>query len=74
MKTILKLKKNTAAIVFSSNGCQLVFPTDSEMTPPVALATSLILALQHDTFLNYLAAFTNQLARETEGAIQEVTH
>jgi phosphoribosylcarboxyaminoimidazole (NCAIR) mutase len=73
LKTIVKLKKDMAAIVFAPNGVQLVYPDlDKEMPSHVALAASIILALQYESFLNYLADFTQKIAKEA--VKQEVTH
>ena len=63
MKTILRLKKDQAAIVFAPQGVQLVYPDPTtEMPSHVALAASIVVALQYETFLNYLAGFTQQIA------------
>ena len=72
MKTIVKLKADMAAIVFAPQGVQLVYPAlDTEMPSHVALAASIVVALQYETFLNLLAEFTQELAemhRREEGA------
>lgn len=62
-KTIVKLKKDQAAIVFAPEGVQLVFPEGSDM------ASHVVLALQYESFLAYLAGFTQRIAKQ-EG----VTH
>ena len=71
MKTILRLKQNTAAIVFTPQGCQLVYPegTNTDLQH-VSLAASVTLAIQYEVFVNGMYAFLKDV---TEGQ-KEVTH
>ena len=68
LKTHIKLKKDQAAIVFAPEGVQLVFPEGSDMASHVVLATSIVLALQYDAFLSYLAGFTQMIAKQNAEA------
>lgn len=74
LKTIVRLKKDMAAIVFAPQGVQLVYPgLDEEMSPRVALAASIVMALQYEGFLQYLAGFTQRIA-EMEQRKEGATH
>lgn len=72
LKTTIKLKKEQAAIIFAPQGIQLVYPEGGEESSHVTLATSIVLALQYDAFLSYLAGFTRAIANDTVG--KEATH
>ena len=71
MKTILRLKQNMAAIVFSPQGCQLVYPegTNTDLQHG-ALAASVTMAIQYEVFAQSMFAFLKDV---TEGQ-KEVTH
>jgi hypothetical protein len=63
LKTIVRLKKGYAAIVFAPQGVQLVYPElATDMPSHVALAASIVVALQYEGFLEYLAGFTQRIA------------
>jgi len=51
LKTILRLKQNMAAIVFTPQGCQLVYPegTNTDLQH-VSLAASVTMAIQYGMF------------------------
>jgi hypothetical protein len=67
----VNLKKDQAAIVFSPQGCQLVYPegtnTDLQHVP---LAASVTLAIQYEVFVNGMFAFLKDVMTEEKG----VTH
>lgn len=71
MKTQIKLKTNQAAIIFTSTGCQLVYPegTDTNLRH-VSLAAGLTMAIQYEVFVQGMFAFLKDV---TDGA-KEVTH
>ena len=70
LKTIVRLKKDMAAIVFSSQGCQLVYPegTNTDLQH-VSLAAALTLAIQYEVFVQSMFAFLKDVTKE-----KEVTH
>ena len=72
MKTILRLKKNMAAILFTDKGCQLIYPegTDTNLQH-VTLAASLTMAIQYEFFIQGMYAFLKDVTTERK---QEVTH
>ena len=61
-----------AAIVFSSQGCQLVYPegTNTDLQH-VSLAASVAMAIQYEVFVNGMYAFLKDVTTEKK---QEVTH
>lgn len=63
-KTIIKLKKDQAAVIFAEQGVQLVYPEGGENSSHVTLATSIVLALQYESFLSYLAGFSQMIAKQ----------
>ena len=71
MKTLIWLKQNMAAIVFSSQGCQLVYPegTNTDLQH-VSLAASVTMAIQYEVFVNGMFAFLKDVTTEQT----EVTH
>lgn len=72
MKTLIKLKKDMAAILFTDKGCQLLYPdgTNTDL-PHVSLAASLTTAIQYQVFVDGMFAFLKDVT--TEGQ-KEVTH
>ena len=71
MKTLIWLKQNMAAIVFSSQGCQLVYPegTNTDLQH-VSLAASVAMAIQYEVFVQLMFAFLKDVTTEEKG----VTH
>ena len=71
MKTLIWLKQNMAAIVFSSQGCQLVYPegTNTDLQH-VSLAASVAMAIQYEIFVQSMFAFLKDVTTEQT----EVTH
>lgn len=71
MKTLIWLKQNMAAIVFSSQGCQLVYPegTNTDLQH-VSLAASVAMAIQYEVFVQSMFAFLKDVTTEEKG----VTH
>ena len=71
LKTILRLKKDMAAIVFTPQGCQLVYPegTNTDLQH-VSLAASVTLAIQYEVFVQSMFAFLKDVTTEQT----EVTH
>ena len=71
MKTILRLKQNMAAIVFTPQGCQLVYPegTNTDLQH-VSLAASVTLAIQYEVFVQSMFAFLKDVTTKQT----EVTH
>ena len=71
MKTLIRLKQNMAAIVFSSQGCQLVYPegTNTDLQH-VSLAASVAMAIQYEIFVQSMFAFLKDVTTEQT----EVTH
>ena len=71
LKTPLELKQNMAAIVFSSQGCQLVYPegTNTDLQH-VSLAASVAMAIQYEIFVQSMFAFLKDVTTEQT----EVTH
>ena len=72
MKTILRLKKDQAAIIFTDKGCQLVYPegTDTNLQH-VSIAAALTMAVQYEVFVQSMFAFLKDVTTERK---QEVTH
>ena len=72
MKTLIRLKQNMAAIVFSPQGCQLVYPegTNTDLQH-VSLAASVTMAIQYEVFVQSMFAFLKDVTTEKK---QEVTH
>ena len=66
LKTLIRLKQNMAAIVFTPQGCQLVYPegTNTDLQH-VSLAASVTMAVQYGMF-----AFLKDVTTEEK----EVTH
>ena len=74
MKTILKLKRNDAAIVFTDKGCQLLYPErpEGEALPQhFSLAGAVVMAMQYEVFVQSMLAFVKDV---TQNAEREVTH
>jgi hypothetical protein len=74
LKTIVKLKHNMAAIVFSPEGCQLVYADreEGEKVPQhIAIAAATTIALQYGIFVEGLFNF---LADVGAAERKEVTH
>lgn len=72
MKTLIRLKKDMAAIVFTPQGCQLVYPErpESEALPQhFSLAASVTMAIQYQVFIEGMFAFLRDVMQE-----KEVTH
>jgi len=71
LKTLIRLKQNMAAIVFSSQGCQLVYPegTNTDLQH-VSLAASVAMAIQYEIFVQSMFAFLKDVTTEQT----EVTH
>jgi len=71
LKTILQLKKDMAAIVFTPTGCQLVYPegTNTDLQH-VSLAASVTMAIQYEVFVQSMFAFLKDMTTEQT----EVTH
>jgi len=71
LKTLIWLKQNMAAIVFSSQGCQLVYPegTNTDLQH-VSLAASVAMAIQYEVFVQSMFAFLKDVTTEEKG----VTH
>ena len=68
----MKLKKDQAAIVFTPQGCQLVYPegTNTDLQH-VSLAASVTMAIQYEVFVQSMFAFLKDVTTEKK---QEVTH
>lgn len=64
MKTLIKLRKNEAAIVFSPQGVRLVQP-EGELEEHVALAGALVYAMQYTAFKQMTIDFFRQVTRIT---------
>jgi len=71
LKTLIRLKKDMAAIVFTPQGCQLVYPegTDTDLQH-VSLAASVTMAIQYEVFVQSMFAFLKDVTTEEKG----VTH
>ena len=67
----MNLKKDQAAIVFSPQGCQLVYPegTNTDLQH-VSLAASVTMAIQYEVFVQSMFAFLKDVTTEQT----EVTH
>ena len=67
----MNLKKDQAAIVFTPQGCQLVYPegTNTDLQH-VSLAASVTLAIQYEVFVQSMFAFLKDVTTEQT----EVTH
>jgi len=67
----VKLKKDQAAIVFTPQGCQLVYPegTNTDLQH-VTLAASVTMAIQYEVFVQGMYAFLKDVTTEEKG----VTH
>ena len=67
----MKLKKDQAAIVFTPQGCQLVYPegTNTDLQH-VTLAASVTMAIQYEVFVQGMYAFLKDVTTEEKG----VTH
>ena len=68
----MNLKKDQAAIVFTPQGCQLVYPegTNTDLQH-VSLAASVTMAIQYEVFVQSMFAFLKDVTTEKK---QEVTH
>lgn len=62
MKTLIKLRKNEAAIVFSPQGARLIQPEGEEPGDHVALAGALVYAMQYTAFKQMTLDFLRQVA------------
>ena len=72
MKTLIRLKKDMAAIIFTPQGCQLVYPDGTDTNQQhVSLAAALTTAIQYEVFVQGMFAFLKDV---TEGQEKEVTH
>ena len=60
MKTLIKLRKNEAAIVFSPSGARLIQPP-GEPEEHVALAGALVFAMQYTAFQQMTLDFLRQV-------------
>ena len=71
MKTHIKIKKDQAAIVFTKDGCQLLYPegTNTDLQH-VSLAAGLTMAIQYQVFVDGMFAFLRDVTQEPK----EVTH
>ena len=71
MKTLIRLKQNMAAILFTDKGCQLVYPegTNTDLQH-VTLAASVTMAIQYEVFVQSMFAFLKDVTTEEKG----VTH
>ena len=69
----MKLKKDQAAIVFTPQGCQLVYPegTNTDLQH-VSLAASVTMAIQYEVFVNGMFAFLKDVT--TEGQKTATNH
>ena len=77
MKTILKLKRNDAAIVFTDKGCQLIYPErpEGEVLPQhFSLAGAVVLALQYEVFIDSMFAFLKDQTEREKAIGKEMTH
>ena len=70
MKTLIRLKKDMAAIVFTPQGCQLVYPegTDTDLQH-VSLAASVAMAIQYEVFVNGMYAFLKDVTTENQKTV-----
>lgn len=69
MKTLIKLKKNMAAIIFAPQGCQLVYPerVEGETLPEhFSIAAAVTMAIQYEVFVQSIFAFPKDVTREKE--------
>jgi hypothetical protein len=74
VKTTVKLKHNMAAIVFSPEGCQLVYADreEGEKVPQhIVLAAATTMAIQYEVFVQGMFGF---LAEVGAAEKKEVTH
>ena len=72
MKTLIRLKKDMAAIIFTPQGCQLVYPERAkgeELPEHFSFAASITMAIQYQVFVDGMFAFLRDVTKE-EG----VTH
>lgn len=75
MKTLIKLRKNEAAIVFSPQGVRLIQPEGEEPGEHVALAGALVYAMQYTAFQQMTVDFLVHVEKTTALAIErESTH
>ena len=72
MKTLIKIKKDQAAILFTERGCQLVYPegTNTDLQH-VSLAAGLTMAIQYQVFVDGMFAFLKDVTQNVE---RELTH
>ena len=71
MKTLIRLKTNQAAIVFTDKGCQLVYPEGTDTNRQhVTLAAALTTAIQYQVFVDGMYAFL----KDVTAVERELTH
>lgn len=76
MKTIVKLKRDMAAIVFSPQGCQLIYPERPEgegLPEHFSLAGAVVMAVQYQIFVDAMFAFLQEM-KKGQSPQKEVTH
>lgn len=77
MKTLVKLKKDMAAIIFTDKGCQLLYPErpEGEALPQhFSLAGAVTLAMQYEVFIDGLFAFLKDQTEREKAIEKGLTH